>query len=98
MPSAKATAGPRPRRRAGLFLAAFPDRQRRGAPPSLSLAHRWAAKVSRSCTRDLLRQRAVDRDDVEAIHDVLFLSLGSPAVERAVVPSTGAMPIKSRRR
>ena len=66
------------------------------------MAHRMTISAvrcsSRSCTRDLLRQRAVDRDDVEAIHDVLFLSLGSPAVERAVVPSTGAMPIKSRRR
>jgi hypothetical protein len=66
------------------------------------MAHRMTIAAvrcsSRSCTRDLLRQRAVDRDDVEAIHDVLFLSLGNPAVERAVVPSTGAMPIKSRRR
>jgi len=50
------------------------------------MAHRMTIAAvrcsSRSCTRDLLRQRAVDRDDVEAIHDVLFLSLGSPAVER----------------
>jgi len=50
------------------------------------MAHRMTIAAvrcsSRSCTRDLLRQRAVDRDDAEAIHDVLFLSLGSPAVER----------------